>query len=226
MSNSIAVLPPVGRLAQLFLRQRAMPLSVLALALHGAALVWLETWVAAPGQDDRAVMVLVALPALVACIVGIGLWAPAADLERTSAWPLPWLRAIHVLAVGVAGLATAALATSRWDIDLAGGIPYTELWLRNAIGLTGLTLIAARLIDPRLSWLGPLMFSIVAVVYVSLLADDPATSENERLQPPAWIFTGQDHRSLLPWVLAIMLLAAGLALIARYGPKEIGVTEV
>ena len=133
---------------------------------------------------------------------------------------------MHLAGLLAIGALSSAIIVDSWTVQISGGITATELWVRNVIGLTGLALILGRFINPRLSWLAPCTMSIVAAMKVPGMSDDPQTTINEQFLVPMWIFIGRDHRSEVPWVIAIGLFALGMLLIARFGPKVTDVGEV
>jgi hypothetical protein len=203
----------------LFLRQRSILSGLLALVVNAALLLWVGDWVEVPGQESRAVVLLLVAPAIISCIAGISTRSPSADIELTSSFPLAALRVIQLSGLLVVGIVSSALIVDRWLVALPGEVSIPGIWVRNVIGLTGLALILARFVNPRLSWVAPCLLAIMAPVVVLPLVDDPATPVNEQFQPPRWLFTGHDQRDIASWAIALGLFVAGLFLIARFGPK-------
>lgn len=221
----LRVAPTAVRLLVLFLRQRSVFWAAIALMANAGLLVWLTDWVEASGHSVRIVVLLMSAPSIIASIVGISAWSPSADMELASSFPLRWPRLAHLAGLLALGTLSTAIVVDGWSVPVAGGIPAVELWIRNVIGLTGLALILGRFINPRLSWLAPCTMSIAAAMLAIRLEDDPVTSINEQFLVPIWVFAGRDHRSGIPWVIAIGLFAIGLFLIVRFGPKVSDVGE-
>jgi hypothetical protein len=209
---------PYG-VALLFLRQRAAGWGVLLLAGFAGLLLVLGDWVANPDHPVRVVVMVLSAPAIVAIVVGIGAWAPSADLERAGSLPLVWLRMGHLGGLLLFGVISSGWVVHGWHIEIAGDISVLWVWIRNGIGLSGLALLAARWVHPRLSWMLPCLLAVVVPVIVLRVVDDPATVVNERFQPDWWVFVGQDQDSVVSWMMAFGLLVLGMMVIGDWGPK-------
>jgi hypothetical protein len=210
---------PMGGLVWLFLRQRAARWGVLTLAGLAALLFVLGDWVTNPDHPVRAVVLVLSAPAMVAIVIGISAWAPSGDLELASSFPLVWLRLVHLGGLLLVGVIASSWVVRGWDIEIAGDVSVLWVWVRNVLGVTGLTLLTARWVQPRLSWMVPCLLAVVVPVIVLRLADDPATVVNERFRPDWWVFPGQDQGSVVSWGIAVGLLVVGMMVIGFWGPK-------
>ena len=200
------------RLVWLYARSRGVLMGLVLIVATCLGFVLLQEWASASARHQASV--LQAIPALAASVIGIGAWSPFGEPERIAAWPLARLRAGHLgvllaVAIGVTGLALADW--SSLVPDLGPG----QVAIRNLVGLTGLALLLGRVIDARLSWIGPVSVTAVAVSWVLVAIPDRLWS------PRWWVWTGQDHSDRTSWLLALLLAAAGLGVFLRHGPRHI-----
>ena len=98
---------------------------------------------------------------------------------------------------------TLALAVTWWSVP-------DGAWtlVRNLVGFTGLTLLAARILGSGLSWAVPLGYAVL-----SLLAPQSG-------QIPAWAWSVRGATDRGAAVIAMALLLAGLVLVARSGARD------
>lgn len=99
---------------------------------------------------------------LLASAIGIAVWSPFGETERVSPVVLPVMRAAHLLSMVVIGCVVISLVIGSWW-DVMPGVDLVELFVRNTLFLTGIVLLAGRLIDVRLAWLLPVMFGGVTI---------------------------------------------------------------
>jgi hypothetical protein len=181
------------RLAYLYLHSRQAERAVVYLALV-ALFSWV--WHYAGGGGTPSVGPLPIVPPLgAAAVIVAGNLAPFGELETTMSHPLAPLRLLHMLgllAVAVLFLA-AANDWAHWTVT------------RNVAGLTGLALLAARLVGGTLAWALPLCFGIQA------LETSPAIAWN-------WPLHGAgDARAA---AIAAALLLIGLGAIVPAGAPD------
>ena len=187
-------LPP--RLAGLHLLSRRTPLA-LALIMAVAAADWLLAPLTT-GTGAFAGTLPLVLVTGAAGIIAASAQSPFGDPERAT-WPVPWLRLIHVLALMVAAAGLLALARTGHD-PLAA--------IRDLAGFTGLALLTATVISAGLAWIVPLAYTI----YCS----GPLDVHSVNLW--AWpALPSSDHAAYL---IALLLLGAGVASITRAGTRE------
>ena len=208
--------PPVPRwrLLALFLRARGMLISTI-LVLAGCGLFpLLAEWAGRAAM--RQALLLQLVPVIVAALIGVSVWSPFGEPERTAARSLPMLRAMHVGSLLLASNGLSMWLVSRWTQQA----PEVELhWVvvRNIVGLAGLVLLAGRLIDARLSWIAPLVTGILASSYILRVRP----SELDTMWDPAWwLWSGQSSDDVLSWVIALTLGVGGFTWFCRSGPRD------
>jgi hypothetical protein len=154
-----------------------------------------------------------AIPALMACVIGIGAWSPFGEPERTAASSLPRLRLLHLgIMLAICGALTWA-SLMAWT-SRATGIELEWVAIRNLMGMTGAALVLGRLVDARVSWLAPLAIAVLA-------AFTAMTAPPERVWSPAWwIWSGQEPNTGMSWGIAGALAIAGVGAYLRDGPRD------
>jgi uncharacterized membrane protein YidH (DUF202 family) len=163
---------PYGvRIALLYLLSRRFWQSLLAIGALTLLIWWVmdrtPTGVAA-GIDIAMVtarnetLLLHLASSLLASVIGIAVWSPFGETERVSPVVIPVMRAVHLLSMILFGCVAIALVIASWR-DVMPGIDLVPLFLRNALFLTGLVLIAGRFLDVRLAWLLPVMLGGVTI---------------------------------------------------------------
>ena len=211
------VRPPVSaaRLAILYLRSRRVgwaALTVVALAaVSWAGTAWLISRPEFEVDNSGVLKPLLVLATLAAaCIVGAGSGSPFGDAERTGARSLQPLRFGHL--AGLLLCAAVLLAVVLLSFDLRGSVWANPLYalLRNLVGLSGMTLLAARLLGARLSWALPLFFVMAA--YLGARQPDDTYA--------VWAWQMQPGRDGISWVFAAFLISIGLAVVCRYGARD------
>jgi hypothetical protein len=202
----------------LFLRQRMVPASLAAMCGSFALLIWLGGWVEVPDQPLRMVVVLVAGPATIASVLGIAMWSPSLDLERSSSYPLRWPRLVHLGALFAIGLIASSAIVANWP-DQVATLDQPWFWVRNVMAMAGVALIVAGIVNARLSWIAPMFLAMIAVLVVVRRTDDPFTPVNELFSVQPWLVIARHDSSLTSWIGATALLVAGCALLAIRGPS-------
>ncbi|MDX2559383.1 hypothetical protein PV371_06940 [Streptomyces sp. TX20-6-3] len=193
----------------LYLRSRALPGALAALAGTAVAAAWAAWWLESlPDFDHTARLPVVVLgPLLAAAAIGTSLHTPSDELDRTAVrawWPR---RLAHVLAPAVLAVALLALAVPGHAEEF-GALAV----VRNTLGLVGVTAGAAAVVGARLSWLPPAFF--VGTVY---LAAPPAPGG--RAQWWAWVM--QPGTQAGAWTVAVAALVAGAGLYAWRGARRV-----
>lgn len=177
---------------------------------------WLRGW----GElgELRQAGLAQAIPALIASVIGISVWSPFGEPERTSARSLPRLRAAHLAGLMVPTVIISALLVSAWT-SLSPDVDLTDVVIRNIIGLTGVALLCGRVIDARLTWIGPLLWLAFALIGTMLLPLNGG--EGFALwHPPWWAWMAQSDAALSAWAIAIALGLSGAVLMCQHGPRE------
>jgi len=201
------------RLVTLYLRSRlaghALALLVLIAAATALALRF------SSGAEYIFGVTLVAMPLAAAVVIAAGTRAPFGESEQTASYALPALRLGHLLgllASAVAGLAAAAVLwqpSALSGLTMAGELlqPHSVAWwlARNLLGFVGVVLLSARWLGSGRAWAGALVHGLLTL-----------TSRPEA--PFGWPMRPESDREAV--VIAVVLLAVGLAAIARKGAHE------
>ncbi len=184
------------KLLYLYLRSRQADRAAVYLALI-ALFAW--AWQYTEGGSMPRVGSLLVVPALgAAVVIGGGTLSPFGELETTMSRPLAPTRLMHMLGLlAVAGLGLAAAnGWTDWAIT------------RNVAGLTGLTLLTARVVGGTLAWTVPICFSIMAL---------------ETSPIPAWNWPMHGAVDARAATIAAALLLIGLsAIVAGGAPDRFG----
>lgn len=200
----------------LYGRSRGIALSFAGVVVACSLLWWLGEW----GERDalRQAGLVQAIPALIASIIGMSVWSPFGEPERTGARSLRRIRALHLAVLVVPALILAALLVSLWK-PLAPDVDLVSVVVRNIIGLIGVALLCGRVIDARLTWVGPLMwlaFTLIGTVILPLNGGEGF----ELWRAPWWAWIAQSDASRSAWAIALSLGFAGAAVICRFGPRD------
>lgn len=208
------------RLAVLYLLARGVVGSLGLVIAAGSLYGILQRWASndgyggfGPTEVVKQFGVAQAIPALMACVIGIGAWSPFGEPERTAASSLPRLRLLHVgillMAGGILTWGYLAAWTSR-----APGVDLEWAALRNLLGMTGTALVLGRFVDARVSWLAPLAVGVVAV-FTAMRA-----SPEQVWSPAWWVWSGQPSVAGVSWLIAAVLVVAGVGLHLRDGARD------
>jgi hypothetical protein len=144
------------------------------------------------GSSDRSVAARMVLTLAVAAIVTPVTEQPLAELERSVARPV---RAWHAASFALAMLLGCV---TIWVVALiAGSSP--EPLVRNALGLTGLALVA-KVWWGRLAWIAPFVWVLASVLFG--YQDGPGAA--------AWAWPIDDQATTSAWCWACSTLVLGL----------------
>lgn len=201
----------MGRMVWLYARSRGVLVTFALVVGTCLGFVLLSDWASA--SLTRQVSVVHALTALAASIIGISAWSPFGEPERSVALPLARLRSIHVGAVLATAGTLTGLAVAGWPA-LHSEVSLAAIALRSLAGLTGLALLLGRLIDARLSWLGPFVCAVLAGWWLFV------TGEDRLWSPPWWLWNGQAACDLQSWLVASGLVGTGAGGFLRLGPRD------
>ncbi|WP_353942599.1 hypothetical protein ABII15_13720 [Streptomyces sp. HUAS MG91] len=190
----------------LYARSRALPATVAALAATALLTLWAATRPDTYVGPYQRVPLLALAPLLASAVIGVSTHQYARELDRTAVrrwWPL---RLAHLFAL--TGLAAAVLA-----LALPGHVHEfgAAAMVRNTLGATGITAVAAVLIGARLSWLPTLLYVGVAHLSYSHPKLHGATVLTWSMQP------GPQRGA---WAVALAVFAVGAALYACVGPRR------
>ena len=128
---------------------------------------------------------------LLASVIGVAIWSPFGETERVSPVVLPVMRAIHLLSMILIGCVANGLVIAGWR-DVMPGVDLVPLFVRNVLFLTGVVLLAGRVIDVRLAWLLPVMLGGVTIT--GLLQDmADITAPEDLWRGSDWNILALDH---------------------------------
>lgn len=217
-SRSLRVVLETGapRVLILYGRSRGLLLSLAGVVGACALLWWMQAW--GERGDVRQALLVQAIPALIASVIGMSVRSPFGEPERTSARSLPRIRSTHLAMLLLPAVITAAILVSAWTL-LVPDVDLVYVVVRNIIGLTGVALLCGRVIDARLSWLCPLMwmaFALIGTMLISLNGGEGYPLWG----PPWWAWTGRSDASGSAWAIAFALGVAGAGLMCRFGPRD------
>jgi hypothetical protein len=206
--------------AALYLVSRRFPQTLLAVGALTVLVWWTMRQTSTepvPGLDIALVtgrnetLLLHLAAALLASVIGLAVFTPFGETERVSPVVLPAMRALHVLLLVAIGLGAVSLVIAGWK-DVMPGVDLVPLFVRNALALTGLVLLAGKIADVRLAWMLPVVVSGVTIT--SLLRRLESIGGAEEL----WRNNGRNILALdlsHSWATALCL-GVGLGAIALY----------
>jgi len=155
---------------------------------------------------------------LLASVIGIAIWSPFGETERVSPVVLPVMRADHLLSMVLIGCITIGLVIGSWR-DVMPGVDLVPLFVRNAFFLTGIVLLAGRVIDVRLAWLLPVMLGGVTIT--GLLQDMPEMRSPEDLwRGDGWIILALDLTHGHATAICLGVAIGALAVYIRDGVRD------
>ena len=196
------------RLASLYLRSRLTgPAAAILLAV--GALAWGLVRLA-KGEPMAVYLALALMPLAAAVVVGASARSPFGDIERTASYPLPAMRLGHLAGLLLLGALSLALAGADWRWEAPGWV-----LARNLLGYAGLAFLGARVLGVGLSWVPPLAYGVLSVAIGVIGQTDDGETAFARW---AWPLHPAAHRPSA--LLALSLLAAGIALVALLGARD------
>ncbi len=160
-------------------------------ALAGIVMVAMLRWVVRTytSSGGQSAVLLELMPVTAAAtVIAAGLVSPFGAVERSAGTLLPALRTGQVLGTTLVAAAGFAITGS----------------VRDLVGFVGIALVTARLLGARRCWIFPLGYALLCAGEVEL---------NEY---PAWAWAIQPADSLWAFVIACLLLAAGLVAAASH----------
>jgi hypothetical protein len=201
----------------LYARSRGLLASLTGVIASCSLFWWLRDW-GEQGEIRQALLVQL-IPVLVASVIGASVASPFGEAEQVSARSLPLIRAVHLAVLLLPALTMATALAGAWrplspDADLALVV------VRNIVGLTAVTLLAARVADPRLSWAGPLAWTALALIGTQFLRLDDG-ARYPLWQAPWWAWTARSEAAGSSWAIALALGLAGVIVTCRLGPRDV-----
>ncbi|MEU2619784.1 hypothetical protein ABZ642_16905 [Streptomyces sp. NPDC007157] len=192
----------------LYARSRTVPATLAALVATAAFAVWAAARLDGFLDPDRRVPVVALAPLLAAAVIGVSLYSPSDELDRTAVRPW-WPRRLAQLA-GLAALAAVLLPLAVLGHPETFGPPAV---VRNTLGCTGVTAAAAVLLGARLSWLPA--FGYVSAVYLGSAGARGSAAT-------VWAWPVQPGAQPGAWAAALGAFAVGGALYVVRGARAEG----
>jgi hypothetical protein len=191
------------RFAVLFLRSRqTTPISLALIAVAVVAGLAIGT----SNNDDLTRLLRMVGPLAAAVVIGTAAGSPFGEAERTGSRALPRIRFGHLAFLIGAGAAFLAFA-----VLVSGEDGYGSLF-RNGAGLVGLSLFGARLGGAGVSWMVPLAYA--GVVFADFLVKPDRDA--------SWRWPLQPSDDAASWLIAGVLLVAGLGVVSWHGSRDTG----
>jgi hypothetical protein len=195
-------LPGGVRLTWLHLRTRRVPACIISLAACGAVLHAALHWHWTFNSGVYAQQVPMIIEAGAAAVIAVTAHSPFGEQERAAGQWLPCLRLFA--AVALTGIAIAFLQLGAAGESLNAGV---LVLARNVIGFTGLGLLCSLLTGGLLAWtlpLGYMMFCQYALL---------------ELWRAPWAWPVRPPADRGAWIVASLVLGAGLVLFTVRGPR-------
>jgi hypothetical protein len=191
---------------QFFGARRTGPLAVVIVILAVLAPLG-SVWLLGPAQPGNLNFPFVlAVPAILAALVGALSGTPAWMLDRGASRRL-WAFRILSLAIPVVLIVCGSLIDTLGEGSEFGPIA----GLRNSLGFLGLSLIAAVLLGPKLSWTVPLLWIGVPPFFFFDRSADPVGIFTFYAQPAS------QSNSL---IFAVAVFIVGFIAVVAYAPRD------
>lgn len=213
------------RLFLLFARSRGTLMAVAGIVVVSLLFRVLERWAsfAADGSwgEDQVIRqyeVLLMVAGLLASVIGGAAHSPFGEQERSASSTLPWIRGIHLALLLVLGLGVCGWWLSGWE-SRAPEVEPVWLAVRNVAGLLGLSLLAGRWLDSRLTFAVPMAITMATIFRVI------SVYENQLWSPDWWWVLARPTGDGLSWAISIGVFAAGVAVYLIHGPRDAAPTD-
>lgn len=129
--------------------------------------------------------------------------------ERAAGTSLPLGRALHLASMLAIALLVNAVALATW-VPEGDSVSWENHLLRHALLLTGVALLAALAIAPRLSWVAPALVAMPGLVMGYIRVEQ---AQIEGREAPFF------HNSWHPMLLAVNLFVFGVAAVILRGER-------
>ncbi len=159
------------------------------------------------------------LPMATASVIGVSLWSPFGETERAAGTWLPLARSLHLASLLVAVLLVNQVAETMW-VPSGDSQPWAAYLLRHTTLLIGIALLAARVIDSRLSWVAPAVVALSGVA-MGLSRVERAVAEGQSVTffHDSWHPMLRPADSTVSQVVAIGVFLVGVGLVVWSGER-------
>jgi hypothetical protein len=164
-------------------------------------------------------MLVFLLPVATSSVIGVSLWSPFGETERSAGTWLPLGRALHLASMLALALLVNRVAVASW-LPEGDAISWGAFLLRHTLLLTGIALLVSLAIDTRLGWIVPALVAMPGLVMGSIRVEQEQIEGRE-----AAFFHESWHPMLRPdgdWFAAIFALgvfAVGTLTVIRRGER-------
>ncbi len=210
------------RLLRGYVASRRLPGYWLLMIILLGMVLWGREW----GQEHAPTtlrMLVFLLPVATAAVIGVSLWSPFGEPERAAGTWLPLGRFLHLLTMLVFALLVNRIAVETWVP--AGDIGQWSLYLlRHTVALIGVALLMPKMLDSRLSWIGPALVAMPGLV-VGYIRVEQAEIEGRNVSffyDSSTHLMLRPHDSLLAAGVAVGLFVMGGAITIRRGERLAG----
>ena len=222
VSSLAALWPAQGRhylrLARGYVVSRRLAGYWLLLLILLGVVAWGGEWGRSHAPTTLRMLVFL-LPVATASAIGVSLWSPFGETERSAGTWLPLGRALHLVSMLAMALLVNAVALATWVPD-GDATPWGAYLLRHKLLLVGVVLLATLAIDSRLSWIAPALAAMPGLV-IGYIRVAQAQSEGREVAffHDAWHPMLRQDGDLVAMLVAVGLFATGVVAVIRRGER-------
>lgn len=164
-------------------------------------------------------MLVFLLPAATSSVIAVSLWSPFGETERAAGTWLPLGRALHLASMLALAQVINAVALATW-VPEGDATPWDAYLLRHTALLVGIALLAAMVIDSRLSWVAPALVAMPGLV-IGYIRVERAQAEEQELAffHDAWHPMLRPDGDLVALLLTLGMFVAGSVAVIRRGER-------
>lgn len=210
------------RLLRSYVLSRRLPGYWLMLLVLLVLVVWGADWGTRHAPTTSQMLVFI-LPVATSSVLGVSLWSPFGETERSAGTWLPLGRITHLLLMLIMTLAVNQVALELW-VPVSDPTRWDIYLLRHTLALTGLAVLASTIVDTRLSWIASAMVAMSGLVmgYVRVESSESRGSEVAFFHEGATHLMLRLDDSIVAFGIALALFIAGLVSVVRRGERLTG----
>lgn len=207
-----------ARLARGYVLSRRLAGYWLLMLILLGMVAWSGAWGRSHAPTTLRMLVFL-LPVATSSVIGVSLWSPFGETERAAGTWLPLGRALHLASMLALALLVNAVALATW-VPAGDATPWDVYLLRHTALLVGVALLAAMVIDSRLSWVAPALVAMPGLVIGYIRVERAQAGELElAFFHDAWHPMLRPDGDLLALLLAAGLFAVGALAVIRRGER-------